>query len=229
MIELLDKVNLDTYIEWINKCYIAARVCYSKKSIKELKKEIEEKTLKEKEYFLDNKIFSKGHWSILEHVNLTFVMEDVSRSLTHQQVRHRHFSYSQKSQRYCKLDTNEDFIIIPETMSNNVNVKMMNNDFKEYISNMCQNLIQMGFKEEDIRYIYPNGTKTTLIITGNLRAIIEVMHKRLCSRAQNEIRKEFEELKSILQKSLPKNNIFTKYMIPKCKFCTEKQDCEMVK
>lgn len=227
MIELLDLVNVDTYNKWIDKCYVAARVCYSKKSIKELRKETEEKTLKEKEDFLDNKIFSKGHWSILEHVNLTFVMEDVSRSLTHQQVRHRHLSYSQKSQRYCKLETNEDFIIIPDNLKNNKNVEMITNDLREYISNIQQNLTELGFKEEDIRFIYPNGTKTTLVITGNLRAIIEVMNKRLCSRAQSEIRKEFEELKNILKQKLPKGNILTKYMIPKCKICTEKEDCKI--
>lgn len=133
---------------------------------------------------------------------------------------------SQKSQRYCKLDDKE-FLVIPESMKENKNVEMISNDLKEYILNTKQNLVDLGFKEEDIRFIYPNGTKTTIVVSANMRALIEVMNKRLCSRAQQEIREEFYELKKQLENYLPKGNIFTKYMVPKCKFCTEKEDCEL--
>lgn len=213
------------YRDWLEKCYVAGRVCYSKKKVNDIFNESMTKETKELEEFLDKKIFSKGHWSIMEHVYLTFVIEDVSRTLTHQLVRHRHLSYSQKSQRYCKLE-DKDFLVIPEAMKENKNVEMISNDLKEYILNTRQNLVDLGFKEEDIRFIYPNGTKTTVVVSANMRALIEVMNKRLCSRAQYEIRKEFLELKQQLEKYLPKGNIFTKYMVPKCKWCTEKQDCE---
>ncbi|MCM1260651.1 MAG: FAD-dependent thymidylate synthase [Staphylococcus sp.] len=225
MIHLLTNVK-QQYRNWLETCYIASRVCYSKKKVIELDCEAATKENKELEEFLDKKIFSKGHWSIAEHVYLTFVMEDVSRSMTHQLVRHRHLSYSQKSQRYCKLEDN-DFILIPKTMKDNKNVEMISNDLKEYILNVKNSLIDLGFKEEDIRFIYPNGTKTTIVVSANMRALIEVMNKRLCSRAQQEIRDEFYELKQQLEKYLPKGNIFTKYMVPKCKWCTEKKDCEL--
>ena len=41
-----------------------------------------------------------GHLSVLEHGTVTFYLTGVSRSLTHELIRHRHFSYSQLSQRY---------------------------------------------------------------------------------------------------------------------------------
>src|SRR5437868_4295477 len=49
--------------------------------------------------YLDH-ILEVGHGSVLEHAVWNFVFTGVSRSLTHELVRHRHFSYSQLSQRY---------------------------------------------------------------------------------------------------------------------------------
>src|ERR1700709_1285331 len=45
-------------------------------------------------------ILEVGHLSVLEHGTVTFYLTGVSRSLTHELIRHRHFSYSQLSQRY---------------------------------------------------------------------------------------------------------------------------------
>ena len=74
-----------------------ARLCYSSADIEELKNQI---TPESAEKFL-NMILEIGHGSILEHSSITFGIEGVSRSLTHQLVRHRiGSSYSQKSQRY---------------------------------------------------------------------------------------------------------------------------------
>ena len=74
-----------------------ARLCYSSASIEELRDKV---TPEDAERFL-NMILEIGHGSILEHSSITFGIEGVSRSLTHQLVRHRiGCSYSQKSQRY---------------------------------------------------------------------------------------------------------------------------------
>ncbi len=74
-----------------------ARLCYSSADIEELRDQI---TPESAERFL-NMILEIGHGSILEHSSITFGIEGVSRSLTHQLVRHRiGCSYSQKSQRY---------------------------------------------------------------------------------------------------------------------------------
>lgn len=74
-----------------------ARLCYSSATIEELRDKV---TPEDAERFL-NMILEIGHGSILEHSSITFGIEGVSRSLTHQLVRHRvGSSYSQKSQRY---------------------------------------------------------------------------------------------------------------------------------
>lgn len=74
-----------------------ARLCYSSADIEELRDKV---TPEDAERFL-NMILEVGHGSILEHSSITFGIEGVSRSLTHQLVRHRvGCSYSQKSQRY---------------------------------------------------------------------------------------------------------------------------------
>lgn len=74
-----------------------ARLCYSSADIEELRDKV---TPENAEHFL-NMILEIGHGSILEHSSITFGIEGVSRSLTHQLVRHRvGCSYSQKSQRY---------------------------------------------------------------------------------------------------------------------------------
>ena len=64
-----------------------------------------------------NMITSIGHGSVLEHTSFTFGIEGVSRSLTHQLVRHRIASYSQQSQRYVK-ETQFEYVI-PQDIKNN--------------------------------------------------------------------------------------------------------------
>ena len=73
----------------------AARLCYSASSVAELM----EKSRNDREGLL-RKILSLGHYSVLEHVSLTFGVEGISRACSHQLVRHRLASYSQQSQRY---------------------------------------------------------------------------------------------------------------------------------
>ena len=75
-----------------------AKLCYSSADIEELRDKV---TPEEAERFL-NMILGLGHGSVLEHSCITFGIEGVSRALTHQLVRHRLASYSQKSQRYVK-------------------------------------------------------------------------------------------------------------------------------
>lgn len=88
-----------------------ARLCYSSADIEELKNQV---TPENAEKFL-NMILEIGHGSVLEHSSITFGIEGVSRSLTHQLVRHRiGSSYSQKSQRYVS-ELDFDYVV-PEAI-----------------------------------------------------------------------------------------------------------------
>ncbi len=96
-----------------------ARLCYSSSDIESLRDEV---TPESAEKFL-NMILEIGHGSILEHSSITFGIEGVSRSLTHQLVRHRiGSSYSQKSQRYVSEGQFE--YVIPKPIANDEKLKL---------------------------------------------------------------------------------------------------------
>lgn len=109
----------------------AAKLCYSAVGVDEISMGLtEEKTSS----FIDM-LASYGHYSPTEHVSFTFAIEGVSRSLTHQLVRHRIASYSQQSQRYVKLDAFE-YIIPPAIEANKeakeIFVQAMKRDQEDY-------------------------------------------------------------------------------------------------
>ncbi|MCJ7562528.1 MAG: FAD-dependent thymidylate synthase, partial [Thermoplasmata archaeon] len=77
-------------------CAAAAQSCYSEKGAGELF----DTTADDRAEKMITKVVGMGHLSVVEHAYFTFSVEGVSRSLTHQLVRHRIASYSQQSQRY---------------------------------------------------------------------------------------------------------------------------------
>ena len=86
----------------------AGKLCYSPVGVDEISKKQDEESIAKYVKMLA----SMGHMSPIEHISFTFAVEGVSRTLTHQLVRHRLASYSQQSQRYVKLEGFE-YIIPP--------------------------------------------------------------------------------------------------------------------
>lgn len=111
----------------------AGKLCYSPSNIEDLmEKQAEESITK-----FVNMLVSMGHESPLEHVSFTFAIEGISRSLTHQLVRHRIASYSQQSQRYVNLDKSFSYVI-PKRIKGNLRIKKMfeeamNSSFEYYV------------------------------------------------------------------------------------------------
>ena len=95
--------------------YTAARTCYSKDSPIDIFYNSASKDVSDMEKVIC-KALDAGHLSIAEHYQFNILIEGVSRALTHQLVRHRHCTFSQQSQRYCKLDKGFDYLI-PESIS----------------------------------------------------------------------------------------------------------------
>ena len=95
--------------------YTACRTCYSSLLPQEIfeSTDNEEKMLK-----LITRVISSGHYSTIEHIQLSFAISNVSRACTHQLVRHRHMSFSQKSQRYVKEKGEFDYIIPSDIAKN---------------------------------------------------------------------------------------------------------------
>ena len=97
----------------------AAKLCYSPVGVEEIQGSLEDQDVSS---FL-KLLMDMGHESPIEHVSYTFAVQGVSRTLTHQLVRHRIASYSQQSQRYVKLEQFD--YIIPPHIENNPQAKAL--------------------------------------------------------------------------------------------------------
>jgi thymidylate synthase (FAD) len=143
-----------------------------------------------------------GHASVIEHASFTFSIEDVSRAMTHQLVRHRIASYTQQSQRYVTYDTVEKYVT-PQNIANNKEAKRIYDDTLERISETYQELLKLGIPKEDARFILPNAAKTNIIVTMNARELRHFFNLRCCARAQWEIREAATEMFKQAKKAAP--------------------------
>lgn len=150
------------------------------------------------------KRINQGHESILEHATASFLIEGVSRALTHQLCRHRLLSISQQSQRYCKLDFNDciEAVMPPEILKDESKKNGFNYMLDE-IKNLYDYFIENGVKAEDARFLLPNAAKTKLIVTANFREWRHIIKIRTEKHAQWEIRELMKEIKIILQEACP--------------------------
>ena len=201
--------------------YTACRTCYSADMPQNIydKADDEEKMLK-----LIERIISSGHYSTIEHIQVSFAISNVSRSCTHQLVRHRHMSFSQKSQRYVKEKGQFDYLI-PPTIERNPELKQKFENFMKEISDKYLEFTEAGIPAEDARAVLPNACATSLVASLNLRELIHIANLRLCTRAQYEIRTMVKMMCDELIKEEPwlKN-----YLVPKCEkngFCDEDKSC----
>lgn len=159
----------------------AGRLCYSEVGAARLKDNFSRAEV----VALLQHLTASGHLSPTEHVSFTFAIEGVSRALSHQLVRHRIASYSQKSQRYVSED---DFqYIIPPSISVNPQALRIYQERLQEIREAYRQLAEM-VPREDARYLLPNATETKLVCTFNARSLFNFFKLRCCNRAQWEIR-----------------------------------------
>lgn len=144
-------------------------------------------------------VMKLGHTSVVEHASFTFAISDVSRSLTHQLVRHRIASYSQQSQRYVNL--NEPHYVIPPTIEKNKKMKKAYVETMGIIWEQYNKLLEMDIPAEDARYVLPNAAYTNIMVTMNARSLLNFFELRCCLHAQWEIRllanKMLQEVKKV--------------------------------
>lgn len=150
-------------------------------------------------------LLRSGHESVLEHCVATFLVVGVSRALTHQLVRHRIASYSQRSQRYVK-ETQPNYVtpesIFEDDAAYDVFLKAMNHVWAAY-----NILLSMGIKGEDARFVLPNACCTEIYITMNFRELRHFLKLRTSKHAQWEIRNMAKEMHSQLMEVAP--NVFS--------------------
>jgi thymidylate synthase (FAD) len=165
-----------------------------------------------------------GHMSVFEHAYFTFRVAEISRACLAQLTRHRHFSFSVRSQRYC--DESTIGCIIPPTVTEE-QYEILMQSYSDSIDKYAF-LTSSGMAKEDARMVLPNAAETELYVSMNARALIEASHLRLCNRAQEEIRTMFGKMKKEVEQVSPE---IAEMMVPKCEvnpsypFCTERKSC----
>jgi thymidylate synthase (FAD) len=166
--------------------------------------------------YLDN-IKKQGHGSVLEHANYSLLVEGVSRSLTHELVRHRAgFAYSQLSQRYVD-ESNAAFVVPPAVIGDEDLEKrwleQIEGAQKTYVGLVEQLMERYGWvtdrvhrrkmAREAARAVLPNATETKIVVTGNARAWRTMLELRSSEGAEMEIRRFAVATLRLLQQEAP--------------------------
>ncbi|MGQ9628754.1 MAG: FAD-dependent thymidylate synthase [bacterium] len=154
----------------------AARNCY--KSFEKGGREADERLIRS--------IVRRGHHSILEFVDFTFYVDGISRTCSHQLVRHRIGSYAQQSQRYVGEES-FDFTVPPEIERDEELLKVFK-DAMESARAAYGTLLRAGIRKEDARFVLPQACHTSIVVKYNLRSLRHFFDLRMSERAQWEIR-----------------------------------------
>ncbi|MGH7581756.1 MAG: FAD-dependent thymidylate synthase [Gemmatimonadales bacterium] len=148
-------------------------------------------------------ILKQGHGSVFEHAVFVLLIEGVSRSLTHELVRHRAgFGYSQLSQRY--VDESDAAFVVPPAIQGDEEAEaawlaQVETAQAAYVAAVEQLMQRYHWVENRIhrrkmareaaRSVLPNGTETKLVMSGNVRAWRTMLELRLGEGAEREIRR----------------------------------------
>ena len=156
-------------------------------------------------------ITRSGHQSTLEHLNYTFAIEGVSRALMGQLTRHRHLSFSIQSMRYVRMGSTDKSggfeYVIPKTITkdkiesnnqnNDSNAEELFESVMDYAQDIYDRLRACGVPAEDARSVIPQAATTNIVMTGNLRTLLDFYAKRKPGKgAQYEITQLAEGIKS---------------------------------
>ena len=200
--------------------YLSCRTCYSADYPSTLweKDADNEKMLK-----LVKRVLQSGHHSTIEHCQYTFAISGVSRACTHQLVRHRHMSFSQKSQRYV-MEKGQFEYITPSTIKN-AGFQEDYDGLMKQIAEFYDKMTEKGIPAEDARFVLPNAATSSLVASLNLREMIHLANLRLCVNAQHEIRNLVKKMCGLVVEKEP---WLGEYLVPKCEkngYCDEIRSC----
>jgi thymidylate synthase (FAD) len=166
--------------------------------------------------YLEN-IKRQGHGSVLEHANYSILLEGVSRSLTHELVRHRAgFAYSQLSQRYVDEST-ASFVVPPAVIGDEAleaawraQVEAAQRSYVELVERLmgrygwvADKVHRRKMAREAARGVLPNSTETKIVATGNARAWRTMLELRASEGAEQEIRRAAVAVLRLLQAEAP--------------------------
>ena len=133
-------------------------------------------------------LIKSGHESVLEHSYATFRINEVSRALTHQLVRHRLMAVSQQSQRYVK-ESQFEYVVPEAILGMSPNLQNQYHNHMKEIQKMYDFWKANGLKNEDARFVLPNACHSEIVISANFREFRTIFKVRCDKHAQWEIRK----------------------------------------
>jgi len=198
----------------LEKLYAAFRTCYSADTPIEIWQKIEaEKISREKIREFIGERLKTGHASPLEQVVFWFAIAGVSRSLSHQFVRHRiGISFEQQSQRYVRFKQERLAFVLPDSWTR----AKLDDEFAELLaqtSKLYARALAAGIPAEDARFVLPNAAPTNFHVMVNFAEMLHICDLRLCVRAQWEIRRMVALMRAEIKRVLPEIAIFLQ---PKC-------------
>lgn len=166
--------------------------------------------------YIEN-IKKQGHGSVLEHATYSLLLEGISRSLTHELVRHRAgFAYSQLSQRYVD-ESAAQFVIPPAIIGDETLEAAWRHQVSSALDSYIELVDQLSARyswvddkvhrrkmaREAARAVLPNSTETKIVVTGNVRAWRTMLELRTGEGAEMEIRRLAVAVLVVLQKEAP--------------------------
>jgi thymidylate synthase (FAD) len=146
-------------------------------------------------------ILEVGHLSVLEHGTVTMYLSGISRSLTHELIRHRHFSYSQLSQRY--VPERNAAMVEPEAIASDPDLHAkfiaateaslaayteLLEGLQKRFADVENATLRRKQARQAARAVLPNATETRIVVTGNYRAWRHFVAMRASEHADVEIR-----------------------------------------
>lgn len=173
-------------------------------------------------------ILDHGHYSVLEHASVTVYVQGVSRALTHELVRHRHFSPSQLSQRF--VDESDVTFVVPPAVREVIrghfafstiedreeqdreieaefNSAPIFAEVRRSYAEMVEGLTAKGLSRKEVREaarcVLPNATETKIVLTGNLRTWREFFLKRNADGVDAEMREFAQAAEDVLRRYAP--------------------------
>lgn len=162
-----------------------------------------------------------GHLSLLEHAYATFDIE-MSQKCLAQITRHRQLSFTVKSTRGTDFSDGGYFDSHEHDWTGVINKTLIaehiNGIIEEQIKKY-QQLVEDGIPYQIAAYVLPLATNVTMTVTGNLRAWLEYLPKRLCKRASSEHQAIAREIFRQLNKAYP--DLFTLEILGMCDGCKE--------
>jgi len=142
-------------------------------------------------------IVDRGHESVIEHVNLS-VRFTCDRGVTHELVRHRLVAYTQESTRYCNYSKRGMTFIEPPW-----GYDADDKDFLILVERQYDRKIAQGCSPQQARYFLPNGLKTEVVATANLREWRHILKLRTAKAAHPQMRELMLPLLAELKETLP--------------------------